>query len=105
MERLEFTDGDRTFTCRAEASTATPDTLWWWLSVGGESSRYAAFRAEKRDTEKTLRPRIVAYYEELLAVRARPAETRFHWSQRRRAELAANGTGEAAVDPAAATQA
>jgi len=98
MERMDFTHGDRTFTCRAEASKATPDLLWWWVSVSGESSRYAAFRAEKGDTVPTLRPRIVAYYEELLAVRARPAETRWNWSQRRRAESAAKATAAAAAE-------
>src|SRR3954453_1114640 len=101
MDRMDFTDGDRTFTCRAEASRATPGTLWWWVSVTGESSRYAAFRAESGDTATSLRPRIVAYYEELLAVRARPVVTRAHWSQGRRAEAAAKTTAEADSDPAA----
>jgi hypothetical protein len=97
MERMDFTDGDRTFTCRAEGSAATPGTLWWWVSITGESSRYAAFRAEAGDTALALRPRVVAYYEELLAVRARPVVTRAHWSQRRRAESAAKAAGEAVV--------
>ena len=85
MKLMEFTDGDRVFTCRAETSPATPGTLWWWMSVTGESSRYAAFRAEAGDTGPTLRPRILAYYEQLLADRARPAAFRPHWSQRRAA--------------------
>jgi hypothetical protein len=97
MERLEFMEGERTFTCRAEVSTATPGTLWWWVSVTGESSRYAAFRAETGDTARSLRPRVLAYYEELLAVRARPPVTRSHWSQRRREESAAKATAEVAV--------
>jgi len=83
MKRMEFKDGDRVFTCSAEASPATPDTLWWWVTVTGDSARYAAFRAEPADTAPTLRPRIVAYYKQLLADRARPAAFRPHWSQRR----------------------
>jgi hypothetical protein len=108
MKVIEFTDGDRTFTCRAEASTATPGTLWWWVSVTGETSRYAAFRAEPGDTAQTLRPRILAYYAQLLADRARPPVVRQHWSQRRAAAAApaaaaaaqANDSGAAADDPA-----
>jgi hypothetical protein len=88
MKRLEFTDGDRTFICSAETSPATPGMFWWWMSVTGESSRYAAFRAEVSDTAPTLRARILAYYEQLLADRARPAVTRTHWSQRRAAAQA-----------------
>lgn len=89
MESMDFTDGERTFTCRAEGSKATPGMLWWWVNVTGEASRYAAFRAEPGDTVPTLRPRIVAYYEEILAIRARPPITRMHWSQRRQVAVAA----------------
>ena len=83
MKLMEFQEGSRTFVCRAESSPATPGTLWWWISVSGESSRYAAFRAERGDTEQKLRPRILAYYAQLLADRARPFAPRQHWSQRR----------------------
>ena len=103
MKRMEFTEGDRTFTCLAEASPATPGTLWWWVSVTGESSRYAAFRAESSDTAPTLRPRILAYYGQLLADRARPPAFRQHWSQRRAAAKATDSVG-AADDPAATGQ-
>jgi hypothetical protein len=83
MKLMEFQEGNRTFVCRAESSPATPGTLWWWISVTGESSRYAAFRAESGDTEQKLRPRILAYYEQMRADRARPFVPRQHWSQRR----------------------
>jgi hypothetical protein len=95
MKEMEFTHGDRTFTCRAEGSAASPGTLWWWITVSGESSRYAAFRAEAGDTARSLQPRIIAYYEELLAARARPAVTRSHWSQKRQAQAPANPAGDA----------
>lgn len=92
MKQMEFQEGDRTFVCRAESSPATPETLWWWVSITGESSRYAAFRVEAGDTERQLRPRILAYYEQLLADRARPAMVRAHWAQRRKPESAPEGT-------------
>lgn len=82
MKLMEFKDGDRTFVCRAESSPATPGTLWWWVSITGESSRYAAFRTASGDTEEDLRPRILAYYAQLLADRERPAMVRQHWAQR-----------------------
>ena len=83
MNALEFQDGDRTFTCKAESSPATPGTVWWWVSVTGESQRYAAFRTEKNDAPGNLRPRIIAYYAQMLADRERPREIRTHWGQRR----------------------
>jgi len=95
MDSLEFQDGERTFTCRAASSPATPGTLWWWISVTGESQRYAAFRAESGDTAANLRLRVVAYYAQLLADRARPRELRSQWSQRRPVQKPA----EAVADP------
>jgi hypothetical protein len=99
MKLMEFTDGDRTFVCRAESSPATPGTLWWWMSVTGESARYAAFRAESGDTERELRPRILAYYAQLLADRARPALFKMHWAQRRAATNAPETGGAIAGAP------
>src|SRR6188508_1882537 len=53
MDFVEFRDGDRTFTCHAESSPATPGTVWWWVSVTGETQRYAAFRVEKAIRRRT----------------------------------------------------
>jgi hypothetical protein len=92
---VQFQEGERGFTCETRSSPATPGTMWWWISITGESQRYAAFRAEPGDTEDNLRPRVIAYYEQLLADRARPPEVRGHWSQRR--------AGAAAATPAAPT--
>ena len=99
MQVMEFKDGDRTFVCRAESSPATPGTVWWWVSVTGESSRYAAFRAEAGDTERKLRPRILSYYAQLLADRARPAIFKQHWAQRRAAANAAAQATPIAANP------
>ena len=96
MKLLEFKDGDLTFTCEAKSSPATPGTVWWWMSVTGESQRYAAFRADSGDTQADLRQRIVAFYANLLAERARPREVRGHWGTRR--PQAAASTPAAAPD-------
>jgi len=81
MDFMEFEHNGRTLTCRAESSPATPDTTWWWLSVSSESQRYAAFRTKPTDTPENLRPRIQAYYAQLLVDRARPREFRLAWSR------------------------
>jgi len=83
MKELRFEDGGRTFTCVAESCRATPDTVWWWINVSGDGQRYAAFHRKSTDTAASVKPRVVAYYEKLLADRARPPEPRVHWAQRR----------------------
>jgi hypothetical protein len=83
MKALEFQEGDRTFLCKAESSPATPDTLWWWVSITGESQRYAAFRTQEGDAPLNLRPRIVAYYSQMVADRERPREIPTPWGKRR----------------------
>jgi hypothetical protein len=83
MKALEFEDVGRTFTCEAGSSPATPGTMWWWVSVSGEKERYAAFRVEADDTADSLRPRILAYYAQILADRERPRLTRPTWAQRK----------------------
>jgi hypothetical protein len=82
MTQFEFEDSGRTFTCIAETSRATPDTVWWWVKVSGDGQRYAAFHKERGDTQTSLRPRIVAFYQKVLADRERPPEPRQHWAQR-----------------------
>jgi hypothetical protein len=82
MDFMEIETASCTLTCRQASSPATPGTLWWWVQASGESQRYAAFRTESGDTLDNVRPRLVAYYDQLLADRARPREIRQHWSQR-----------------------
>lgn len=98
MNGLQFQDGDRTFTCQAASSPATPGTLWWWVSITGESQRYAAFRTQEDDEPDTLRPRILAYYAQLIADRERPREIRSHWTHRRPAQKAAEPVPGASGD-------
>ena len=82
MSQFQFSEGGRTFTCDRGSSAATPDTLWWWVNVAGDSNRYAAFVSKPSDTQRSVRPRIVAYYEQLLADRARPPAPRAAWGRR-----------------------
>ena len=86
MKVLEFQDGERTFACRAAGSPATPGIAWWWVTISGESQKYAAFQTQDGDTPQNLRPRILAYYAELIAGRERPREIRGNWGQRRAAQ-------------------
>ncbi|HUX34579.1 MAG TPA: hypothetical protein VMV51_11990 [Gemmatimonadaceae bacterium] len=74
IEGFEFIDGDRTFTCSVEKAPAVGNEAWWWFTVSTDDrQRYAPFRATARDTQKAIRARIVAYYDELLERRAAPA--------------------------------
>jgi hypothetical protein len=83
MDAVQFDDTGRTFTCEPGSSPATPGVLWWWVSVSGEPHRYAAFRYEPTDTPASVKPRILSYYAQILADRARPAITRSTWAQRK----------------------
>jgi len=83
MNAVQFEDVGHTFTCEKGSSPATPGTLWWWVTVSGEPQRYAAFRAEPGDTAANVRPRVLAYYAQLLADRERPRITRPTWAQRK----------------------
>lgn len=100
MKGMQFEDVGRTFTCEPASSPATPGTLWWWVTISGESQRYAAFRVEPNDTPASLRPRVLAYYAQLLADRERPRLTRPSWSDRR----PANNGGAPAAGGAAPTE-
>lgn len=82
MGRFEFVEDGRTFSCERESSPATPGTQWWWLRVSGDTLRYAAFTAGPKDTEKTVKPRMIAYYTQILADRARPPAPRSPWGRR-----------------------
>jgi hypothetical protein len=83
MTKIEFEENGLKYSCEAATSRATPDQMWWWLNVTGDSLRYAAFHMKKGDTVKTLKPRIVEYYAKVLADRARPPLPRPTWGQGR----------------------
>jgi len=90
-----FADGNRTFTCRVEASHRAPSETWWWFQVSTEShQRHAPFRAEVTDTKRDVQARVVAYYDNLLARRAEPAKPR--WERRPKANAATTPSDAAA---------
>ena len=73
IQGFEFVDNDRTFTCSAEKTHALGNEVWWWFSVSTDDrQRYAPFRASSSDTQKSIKARIVKYYDDLLVRRATP---------------------------------
>jgi hypothetical protein len=73
IQGFEFVDNERTFTCSAEKTHALGDEVWWWFSVSTDDrQRYAPFRASSSDTQKSVKARIVTYYDDLLVRRATP---------------------------------
>ena len=105
IKKFEFVDDGRTFACCVEAPLQSRPELWWWFSVStDERHRYAPFEAAPGDTQAGVRKRILAYYEGLLAARARPAANPWRRPDPRvaaAAALAASG-GAPAVVPAVA---
>lgn len=100
---FSFIENDRTYTCVREGLRGAVDDPWWWFSVSSDDRhRYAPFRAEPGDTEATVRPRVVAYYEDLLVRRAAPAEPR--WRGRGNQGNKAAATPAPAPAPAAAVE-
>ncbi|GJG85759.1 hypothetical protein tb265_09400 [Gemmatimonadetes bacterium T265] len=96
-QEFAFTDGDRTFTCRVEASRAARTDAWWWFDVSTERhQRHAPFRAAAGDTLHDVATRVVAYYDDLLARRAAPPVTRW---QRRPVGAAAEVAATPGADP------
>ena len=94
-----FIENERTYTCVREGLRGAHDDPWWWFSVSSDDRhRYAPFRAEPGDTEATVRPRVVAYYEDLLVRRSAPAEPRW------RGRGQGNGAKPAAAAPAPAAE-
>lgn len=74
IKGFEFVDAGRTFTCCIEAPLKSRPEKWWWFRVSTDDRhRYAPFEAASGDTQASVRKRIVAYYESVLAARARPA--------------------------------
>jgi hypothetical protein len=66
---FDFVENGRTYKCRVEPLTRGRAGDWWWFGVSGDDSRYAPFPAAAQDTPDSVRPRVVAYYEERIARR------------------------------------
>lgn len=91
---FDFMDGGRTYTCRVEAPRRGRAEAWWWFGVTGDDARYAPFQAVADDTPDSVRPRVVAYYEDRLARRGVP------WQDRGDAAEGAAAEGAAPARPA-----
>jgi hypothetical protein len=78
IKAFEFVDDGRTFKCTAEPQEQNPKEKWWWFSVSGDTrTRYAPFRADPADTEKSVKARIIAHHTRMLEVRAAPPTPRW----------------------------
>lgn len=74
-QEFRFEHNHRKFTCSVGGLGSSPNDMWWWFSVSSDDRhRYAPFRAENGDTQNSVQERVVAYYENLLAIRAMPPQ-------------------------------
>lgn len=80
IKGFEFVDAGRTFVCTVEVPRHEGMDPWWWFSLPREdNTRHAPFAASPTDTKQSVQERIVAYYEALLLIRARPVHQRPQW--------------------------
>lgn len=79
---FQFEDGGRTYTCTIEKRTTAPVGTWWWFALSDERQRYAPFETAEKDTQKSVRERIIAFYNHRLERLAAPVEPRRHWGGR-----------------------
>ena len=99
---FEFEEGGVTYSCCLETPTGKDQAdAWWWFSVSSaaDRQRYAPFRHQAGDTPAKVRPRIVAWYEEMLVKRAQPSVPAYRRGRPPAAVAAANAAAaEAVVD-------
>lgn len=83
ISNFEFEDSGRRFVCTVETPSHAGMQPWWWFSVAteGGTTRYAPFEASPSDTKKSVQARIIAHYEEILAIKARPVQPRPQWQR------------------------
>jgi hypothetical protein len=83
VQAFEFEDQGHTFFCSTEAPRHAGMQTWWWFTLDGDkTTRYAPFERAADDTELSVQTRIIAFYAELLAIRARPRKERSTWQKR-----------------------
>jgi hypothetical protein len=101
-QEFEFVDSGRKFICSVEVPSRTGMTAWWWFRLeSGETTRYAPFEASATDTRQSVQARIIAYYQQLLAIQARPAYQKPAWKKPER-PAAAGETAPASPIPTSA---
>jgi hypothetical protein len=78
---FEFVDAGRTFYCTVERPRHAGMEAWWWFKLDTEeNTRYAPFEASPSDTKESVSRRVIAYYADLLAIKARPVHQRPKWN-------------------------
>lgn len=94
LKDFQFVHGERTFICTVEAPWKSSTEAWWWFRVSSDAHhRYAPFKATPADTRESVRKRVVAYYENLLARRAEPPTS--YWRRGAPAKPAATAAPQA----------
>jgi hypothetical protein len=83
IKAFEFTDDGRTYTCTVEELAGPVSESWWWFAVTGDQQRYAPFRAQKSDTQASVRKRVVEFYENRLFQLTQPTVRGAHWAKRK----------------------
>lgn len=71
-----FEEGGRTYECTPEVRGDPSRGSRWWFTVSNDPQRYARFEVAAGDTQKSVRARIVEYYEHRLWVLAQPVVPR-----------------------------
>jgi hypothetical protein len=83
IEAFEFEDQGHTFFCATETPKHAGLQTWWWFTLDSDrTTRYAPFEESLDDTQQSVQERIVTFYAELLAIRARPHRERMTWHRR-----------------------
>ena len=79
-QSFEFVDAGRTFFCTIETPMHAGMPSWWWFRLDtSDTTRYAPFPALPTDTPESVKKRIIDYYAEVLAIKARPVKPRPTW--------------------------
>ncbi|MDQ3244313.1 MAG: hypothetical protein M3Q09_11335 [Gemmatimonadota bacterium] len=103
-KEFEFVDEGRKFFCSVETPRHAGAPPWWWFRLDHEgSTRYAPFEALPSDTRKSVQARVIAYYTEILAIKARPVHQRPFWQKPAPAAKPEEIAAVAATATAAAT--
>jgi hypothetical protein len=80
ITEFQFEDNGHKFSCATETPRHVGLQPWWWFTLDGDkTTRYAPFEKSADDTEQSVKARIILYYSELLAIRARPYRDRSFW--------------------------
>lgn len=83
IDAFEFEDSGRTYSCYVERLNGPESEAWWWFEATGESHRFASFRTHSKDTRESVKQRVCAYHQHLLARRAEPPAPHGQWGRGR----------------------